>query len=151
MLLMNIEFFHNFSCVAYESQVFPQFLLLLLMKVEYFHNCSCCCLWRLISTISPVIYEGWVFPQLLLDSKQGLVILRLMLDPKCWIMRTMCSWIMASERIYSVLETPPPYGGLLSSSSGVLEPLARSEGPSGPKGDFAGRTDEWTTGLRELD
>ena len=42
----------------------------------------------------------------------------------------------------------PPYGGLLSSSSGGL-------GPFGPKSDFAGRTngrtDGRTTGFRELD
>ena len=38
----------------------------------------------------------------------------------------------------------PPYGGLLSSS-------CRGQWPFGPKGDFAGRTDKRTTGLRELD
>ena len=41
--------------------------------------------------------------------------------------------------------------GLLSSSCGQLQPSAAKVGPFGPKGNFAGRTDGRTTGLRELD
>ena len=36
-------------------------------------------------------------------------------------------------KIYIKLEDQPPYGG--------LQPSVVSEGPFGPKGDFAGRTD----------
>ena len=42
---------------------------------------------------------------------------------------------------YLLLEIQPPYGGLLSSSCGGLEPSAASEGP---KGDFARRTNGLT-------
>ena len=34
----------------------------------------------------------------------------------------------------------PPYGGLLSSSCGELQPSPASKQPFRPKGDFAGRT-----------
>ena len=37
-----------------------------------------------------------------------------------------------------------PYGGLLSSSSGGLQPSAAAEGPFGSKGDFARQTDRRT-------
>ena len=37
-----------------------------------------------------------------------------------------------------------PYGGLLSSNCGGMQPLAAPEGPFGPKGDFARRMDEQT-------
>ena len=51
------------------------------------------------------------------------------------------------KKLFKSFKVQPPYGRLLSSSCVGLQPLAATEGPFGPKGDFGGRT----TGLRELD
>ena len=45
------------------------------------------------------------------------------------------------------LKIQHPYGGLLSSSCGGLQHSAASEGPFGPKGDFAGRTNGLTNNM----
>ena len=51
-----------------------------------------------------------------------------------------------------LFEIQPSFGGLLSSSCGGLQPLAASEGPFRPKGDFADRTDgQKNNGFRGLD
>ena len=58
-------------------------------------------------------------------------------------------WLALSTN--SVLAIQPPYKGILSGCCEALHPLAASKWPFGPEGDFAGRTDGRTLGLRELE
>ena len=53
-----------------------------------------------------------------------------------------------SPNVIVKLDIQPPYGELLSSSCGELQPLAASKEPFGPKADFARRTNGRTNGQR---